>query len=244
MNSCKTDEQNLIASLENDGVEISKVTGMLFSLRHTGDISKLAAFRDGHFIVMDAGALAAVDSLCAKPNQTIVDLCAAPGGKSFAAAFAMQNTGRILACDIHTHRVELIRQTQKRLGLSIIETAVHDATVFNPKLQNIADAVLLDAPCSGLGTIRKHPEIKYTRTPEDISFLAQKQSQMLANAAKYVKIDGVLVYCTCTVAAEENTQVTEKFIAAHENFTLQSANQVLPCENSDGFYTAKFLRGK
>jgi len=271
-NTCKTDINKLIESLQSEGVEAiplefddleisaqaHETTGLegiqhsvqnvvpkpsvMLSLRHTGDISKLKAFKEGHFIVADSGAMAAVHALDAKPGQTIIDICAAPGGKSFAAAFQMKNTGRIFAFDIHPHRVALIRQTQKRLGLSIIETSVQDALIFNPALANLADAVLVDAPCSGFGTIRKHPEIKYTRQPEDIRILAEKQARMLSNAAKYVKPNGILVYCTCTVAKEENIEIINNFINTHPSFSLESTQQTLPCAISDGFFTARLIR--
>jgi len=242
-NTYKTTPDELAQILAKDGVDVTPVNFNTFALRHTGDITRLAAFTDGLFIVIDPGAMAAVNALDAKPGQTILDLCAAPGGKSFAAAFQMQNIGRILAADIHAHKINLLRQTQKRLGLSIIETAVQDALQFDPTLARLqADAVLLDAPCSGIGTIRKHPEIKYTRSPEDILILAQKQATMLANAAKYVKPGGNLVYCTCTVAKEENADIIEKFAAAHPNFTILSAAQTLPGEATDGFFTAKIQR--
>ncbi|MCL1845202.1 MAG: 16S rRNA (cytosine(967)-C(5))-methyltransferase RsmB [Defluviitaleaceae bacterium] len=234
--------EECVKSLEAEGVEVVPLEAeslkSVFLLRKTGDISRLSAFRDGHFIVIDPGALAAVNALGAKPGQTILDLCAAPGGKSFASAFAMGNEGRVLAFDIHPHKIDLLRNTKKRLNLSIIEPKVQDALIFAPELANIADAVLLDAPCSGLGTIRKHPEIKYTRHPDDIATLARKQLQMLTNAARYVKPGGTLVYCTCTVTREENADIIEKFLSANANFTPESATQTLPSENSDGFFTS------
>jgi 16S rRNA (cytosine967-C5)-methyltransferase len=248
VNTLKTDAEKLKQSLEAEGVEataLETTAAPMFSLRHTGDISKLAAFKEGHFTVTDLGAMDAVNALglsAGDPAQTVIDMCAAPGGKAFASAFQMQNTGRILAFDIHPHRVDLIRQTQKRLGLTTIEPKIQDALIFNPKLANLADAVLVDAPCSGLGTIRRHPEIKFSRTPEDILALAKKQAQMLANAAKYVKQGGVLVYCTCTVAKEENANIIEKFAEAHPNFSLENSAQTLPNALSDGFFTARLRK--
>ncbi|MCL2198297.1 MAG: 16S rRNA (cytosine(967)-C(5))-methyltransferase RsmB [Defluviitaleaceae bacterium] len=246
-NTCKTDVETLTAALKAEDVDVfeksvqTRSTPML-TLRHTGDITRLIPFKEGHFIVTDPGAMAAVDALAAKPGQKIIDMCAAPGGKSFATAFQMQNEGRILAFDIHPHRIELIRQTQKRLGLTIIEPSVQDATVFNPDLVNTADAVLVDAPCSGLGTIRKHPEIKFTRQPEDIQILAKKQARMLENAAKYVKPGGKLVYCTCTVAAEENMDIINSLTEAVPNYEIESTEQTLPSAEADGFFTAVMLR--
>jgi len=243
-NTHKTDINHLTELLESEGVEVTPVENVpeMLSLRHTGDIAKLSAFRDGLFLVTDPGAMAAVNALNPQAGQTIIDLCAAPGGKSFAAAFRMKNNGRVIALDIHKHRVELIRQTRKRLDVTIVEPNIHDAMVYNPALLELADAVLLDAPCSGLGTIRKHPEIKLTRQPEDIQILARKQLQMLSNAAKYVKAGGILVYCTCTVTTEENMDIIEKFTSTHPSFQLESASQTLPCATSDGFFTAKLIK--
>lgn len=248
-NTLKTDMISLTKLLEGEGVEViqpqidATVEDFpMLVLSRTGDITRLKAFREGHFIVADPGSMAAVHALSANPGQTIIDLCAAPGGKSFATAFHMRDKGRILACDIHPHKMELLKQTQKRLGLTVIEPILNDAQVFNPRMQHIADAVLLDAPCSGLGTIRKHPEIKYNRTPEDIQFLSKKQALMLSMAMNYVKSGGILVYCTCTVSSEENMDVINDFIAANSDFTLEYSQQTLPSLTSDGFFTAKLRR--
>ena len=177
-----------------------------------------------------------------QPIPTIIDMCAAPGGKSFAIACAMQNKCRILSQDIHPHRIELIRQTAKRLGLTAVTPTLQDATVLNPSLIESADAVLLDAPCSGFGTIRKHPEIKYTRTKSDVQTLAKIQEKMLQTAAHYVKLGGTLVYCTCTIATEENMNNITKFLTAHPNFSLANATQILPSKTQDGFFAAKLIK--
>jgi len=244
VNTCKTDVAQLQETLENEGVVSALFSGdeNFLILRQTGDISKLKSFQDGLFFVMDPGAMLAVEAMSLKPGQSIIDLCAAPGGKSFAAACLMQNAGRIRAFDIHQHRIELIRQTRKRLDLHIVSTDLKDALVRDPALNQSADAVLLDAPCSGLGTIRKHPEIKFTRNPQDITDLVEKQRQMLKTAAEYVKIGGILVYCTCTVAVEENMDSIHDFLQSHVNYTLEFARQTLPSSTSDGFFVAKMLR--
>ena len=244
INTFKTDFGLLVKGLEQESVEATPLetpeNDPLLVLRHTGDLSKLQAFRDGLFFVMDPGAMLAVRAVDPKPGQLIYDLCAAPGGKSFAMACMMKNTGIIRSYDIHPHRVELIAQTRKKLGLSIIETAVGD--VLHSQPTQLADAVLLDAPCSGLGTIRKHPEIKYTRSPSGIRELAEKQLLMLEAASKHVKPGGTLVYCTCTVSAPENIDNIMKFIENSKNFSLESHVQTMPKAHSDGFFVAKMIR--
>ena len=244
-NTYKTSPAELAAQFEAEEIEAIPLENSphpFFELRKTGDITRLAAFKDGLFYVLDPGAMHAVDAMDVKPGQTVLDLCAAPGGKSFAMAMAMQNNGKILSYDIHPHRVELINQTRKRLGLSIVTPAVKDATVFDPQLAETADAVLLDVPCSGFGTIRKHPEIKYSRRPQDIDELAVLQRKMLAVAAKYVKSGGRLVYCTCTVTEEENSQNIDRFLETHPNYKLINSQQIMPQAASDGFYIAAVQR--
>lgn len=243
-NTAKTDIANLAKQFEAEEVSAIPLDGAhpFFILRKIGDMTRLNSFKDGLFYVVDPGVIHAIDAVNAQPGQTILDLCAAPGGKTFAMAAAMKNEGKLLAYDVHPHRVELIRQTQKRLGLPIISATLGDAAVLNPDLENIADAVLLDVPCSGLGTIRKHPEMKYTRQPQDITDLAKKQQEMLCIAAKYVKPGGKLVYCTCTVAEEENGDNICFFLQTHENYSLVQARQIMPGTTNDGFYVAEMKR--
>jgi 16S rRNA (cytosine967-C5)-methyltransferase len=149
----------------------------------------------------------------------------------------MENTGRLLACDIHAHKINLLRQTGKRLGLSIIQPAAGDATFYSPEI-GAADAVLLDAPCSGLGTLRKHPEIKYNRTADELAALPRMQLARLTNAARYVKPGGRLVYSTCTVAKPENEDVIAAFLAAHPLFSLEAATLHPVTPATDGFFVA------
>ena len=241
-NTYKTTPNDLTQKLEAEDIDVIPLEpdnhSPFLILRQAGDITRLSAFKEGLFSVMDPGAMRAVKALDPQPGQTIIDLCAAPGGKSFAAACLMKNKGKILSYDIHPHRVELISQTRKRLGLSIVAPFVKDVTIFEPALEAIADAVLLDAPCSGFGTIRKHPEIKYTRHPQDIKDLAKLQKEMLTVAARYVKPGGKLVYCTCTITNEENADNIKYFLQTHPNYKLVSEQQILPSPTSDAFYIA------
>ena len=250
VNTTKTTPEVLTEQFEADGItvrEVAPVDGMesvfpFLSISRFGDISSLASFKKGLFFVMDPGGAMAVEALDPKPNQVVYDMAAAPGGKSFAIACQMENKGLLKAFDIHPHRVELIRSSKRRLELGIIEPIVHDVLVPKPTLEKTADAVLLDAPCSGLGTLRKHPEMKYTRSYEDIVSLAVKQKVMLSASGKYVKPGGKLIYCTCTISPMENEEVVEDFLTKHQEFSLMSNRLTHPGDTNDGFFTATFIR--
>lgn len=233
----KIDGASLVNEFKNEGIDANQIDNTPFIiLRQPGDITRLSTYKSGLFFIMDPGAYHAVEAIAPKQGDTIIDLCAAPGGKTFAMAGLMQNTGKIMAFDIHPHRVELINQTKKRLGLSNIFAKTWDATVLDPALVGTADAVLLDAPCTGFGTIRKHPEIKYRRTLHDILDMAALQKNMLNIAAQYVKPGGKLVYCTCTITTEENGANIRNFLHNNPNFTSESEVQLLPTHTSDAFY--------
>lgn len=240
----KISQAELAAKLQQEGIDATPLDSShpLLILRQPGDITRLSSFKDGLFLVIDPGAMHAVEAINPQPGQTIIDMCAAPGGKSFAMACLMNNTGKLLAYDVHPHRVELISQTRKRLGLSVVAPVVKDALVFDPALAAAADAVLIDAPCSGLGTIRKHPEIKYTRQPQDIKELANLQKEMLTVSAKYVKPGGRLVYCTCTITTEENDDNIKYFLENNPNYKLVSQQQFLPSASSDAFFVAQLTK--
>ena len=232
------DELALVFASENIK---SEVLESCLIVEGIGDISSLDSFKSGLFFVMDPGAYHPVKTLEPKPGETFIDLAAAPGTKSFASACLMKNQGEILAFDIHPHKIKLIEQGSKRLGLSIIKVNMGDALEFNPKLEEKADAVLVDAPCSGLGTLRKHPEIKYRFKKKDIKALAKKQFLMLKTAVKYLKPGGRLVYSTCTITKEENIEVARE-LSKTNGINLFTSYQVMPGKKNDGFFVAKFLK--
>ena len=189
-------------------------------LTGTGDLEKLPAFQAGKFYVQDCAAKLSV--LCAQipENANVLDCCAAPGGKSFAAAIAMQGTGAITSCDIHSHKTALIQKGAERLGFSNITVKEQDASVFHPQWQEAMDVVIADVPCSGYGIIRKKPDIRY-KDPKTMKDLPSLQLAILSNQANYVKKGGLLLYSTCTLVREENEGVVEEFLATHPNFSLE-----------------------
>lgn len=205
----------------------------------------------GYFSVQDAASQLAAESVEPEKGMDVLDLCAAPGGKSEYMAEMMENCGKVVSCDIYNHKTELIEKSAERLGITIIETMVNDAEKFNPAFENAFDRVLLDAPCSGLGIIRRKPDIKWKKDATDCSALANTQYRMLRNAARYVKVGGILVYSTCTVSRIENEQTAETFLRENRNFEVYPSEflgkkgyrQLLPnIDNTDGFFIARFIR--
>lgn len=207
--------------------------------------------KDGMFSIQDVASQLAVEALDPREGMEVLDLCAAPGGKSEYAAELMGNKGRVIACDLYPHKTELIDKSAQRLGIEIIETRVNDAEKFVAEFEDRFDRVLLDAPCSGLGIIRRKPDIKWTKEATDCSALAKTQYKMLRNAKRYVKKGGILVYSTCTVSRMENEQTAQMFLRENKNFEALPTEymndkgycQLLPnLYNTDGFFIARFIR--
>lgn len=225
-----------------------------YSLRGVGDLERLRAFQQGHFFVQDAAAkLVSLASGC-RSGDRVIDVCAAPGGKSFAMAIAMNNEGEILSCDIHANKLRQVEQGAARLGIACIRTLRADGRIRREELVGTADVVVCDVPCSGLGIIRKKPDIRYKR-PEDLAGLPAIQGAILSNAACYVKPGGTLIYSTCTIRPEENESVVEAFLrgAPHfvrEPFSLpgavgETAGDITlwpQRHQTDGFYICKLRK--
>ncbi|MFA7636537.1 MAG: 16S rRNA (cytosine(967)-C(5))-methyltransferase RsmB [Monoglobales bacterium] len=226
------------------GGEVSKLHKDVVLLQSGFDVKNDELFLNGCFYPQDEASAMVAQLLDPKKGQTVMDLCAAPGGKTTHIAQIMENEGEIFAFDIYEHKLDLINKTAERLGVSIIRTLFGDAKEFRQEFSEKADRVLVDAPCSGLGILRRKPEIKYTKTENDIIELAELQKKTMNNAAKYVKKGGVLVYSTCTISDRENDGVTKEFLSKNKDFTLaKEPLQLLPCDSgTDGFYMAKFIK--
>ena len=256
VNPLKTTQEKLTAELEALGVRVTPhawVPGCL-ELSGTGDLTALEPFQAGHFLVQDGAAALAARAAAVTPGQRVLDVCAAPGGKSFGAAFAMEDRGEILACDLHENKLKRIQDGARRLGLTSIRTAAADGREFRPEWETAFDTVLVDAPCSGLGIIRKKPDTRYKKA-DDLFTLPVVQQAILDNACRYVKPGGVLVYSTCTILPEENQQVTDAFLAQHRDFSRedlplpdqagQADGQVTLWphrHDTDGFYICRMRR--
>lgn len=255
VNPLRGSTEELRAALEAAGVgaEAHPWLPDCLLLSGTGDLERLRPFREGRFYIQDPAARLAVMALDVKPGGRVLDVCAAPGGKSFAAAIAMGDRGEVLSCDLHEKKLKRIRDGAARLGLTCIETASADGRSRRSDWVERFDAVLVDAPCSGLGIIRKKPDVRYKKA-DDLFALPVVQHDLLDNASAYVRPGGVLVYSTCTVLPEENGQTADAFLAEHpdfsrESFDLPSLGRV-PGEitlwpqrhGTDGFYICRMRR--
>ena len=223
VNTLRTSTPALAERLESAGVTVRLHDWMpdCLILSGTGDLEKLEPFRDGLFYVQDPAAKLSV--LCAQLPETgarVLDCCAAPGGKSFAASIAMGGRGSILSCDIHPHKTGLISAGAERLGLTNITARLQDASEFVPEWEEAMDAVIADVPCSGLGIIRKKPDIRY-KDLKETEALPELQLRILENQARYVKKGGLLLYSTCTVLRRENEDVVNAFLTRHGDFTTE-----------------------
>ena len=223
VNSLRTTAAELTELLAQEGVAAQPHRWLKDSLvlTGTGNIEHLQSFQKGLFYVQDAAAKLSV--LCAgltEQTEKVLDCCAAPGGKSFAAAMAMGGKGSITSCDVHAHKTTLIQNGAARLGFANIRARQQDATVFVPQWENAMDAVIADVPCSGYGIIRKKPDIRY-KDPDTMKDLPQLQLQILCNQARYVKPGGLLLYSTCTLVREENEGVVEAFLRNHPEFKTE-----------------------
>lgn len=238
VNDLLTNRDSLYKSLRNHGLEVEKPELCEHVLNVSGHgIMALPEFEEGMFYVQDIASSVAVESLEPKPGEFLIDVCAAPGGKTITAAELMGNNGKILAFDIFENKIKLINDRAKRLGIDIIDGKVSDATILNEDLIGVADKVICDVPCTGLGVIRRKPEIKYKKIFDNGKDLAEKQLIILQNASHYLKKDGLLLYSTCTINSVENSDVVEAFLRNNPNFKLISHRQLMPVgENSDGFY--------
>lgn len=257
VNTCRTTEEEAIGLLQGEGVSAQRHPWLpdCLTLLGTGDLEELDGFRSGLIYIQDAAARLAVIAAGLAPGMRVLDACAAPGGKSFAAAMDMKNQGEILSCDIHPHKKALIEAGAGRLGLSCIRAAVMDAGKCNGELNGAFDAVIADVPCSGLGVIRKKPEIRY-HDPKHLKELPEVQKKILNNLSAYVKPGGILLYATCTLLRRENEDVVSAFMQLHPEYETESF--VLPgpvgavekgavtlwphIHGTDGFFIARLRR--
>lgn len=257
VNTLRTTPQALMERLSKEGVEAAPhpwLEGCLL-LSSTGNLEALPAFQEGLFYIQDPAARLAVLASGVTAGERVLDACAAPGGKSFAAAIQMEGEGSITACDIHPHKINLMEAGAKRLKLSNLQAIVQDGKNRKAEWLNRFDRVITDVPCSGLGIIRKKPDIRY-KEPEPLLRLPQIQREILENCAQYVRWGGVLLYATCTVLPRENSEIVMNFIDKQKDFILESFSLPGPIgrvdegmltlwphiHSTDGFFMARLRR--
>ena len=239
--------EDLIKRLEAVGCTVEK--GKLYDDAlyvqngHTLIDSKM--FKQGLFSIQDEASMLVAAVLDPQHGEVVMDVCAAPGGKTMALAERMNNKGKIIASDIYIRKLGLINKEAQRLGVTIVETKTWDATKVNPEMVEKADRVLVDAPCSGFGVIRRKPEIKYKKKTLEMDKLPAKQLHLLTASSRYVKPGGVLVYSTCTINSDENQKVIAEFLKNNPLFTKEDVIQLMPNVNAtDGFFICKMKKAE
>ena len=264
VNTLKTSKTELENIFQKENIKYSEIEEMPNFLNiNIKNIENFEYFKKGYFTVQDISAGLTAEILSPKENENILDACAAPGGKTTYLAELMKNNGNIIAWDIHEHRVNLIKENAKRLGINIINAEKQDATIYNQTYENYFDKILLDVPCLGIGVIKRKPDIKWQKSEEDIKEIADLQFKILENISRYLKPGGFLVYSTCSILKEENEEQIKKFLQKHseyekvfinENdsqvnrtnrkpkFTKNGYFKIEPDEDRDGFFIEKLRK--
>lgn len=221
VNTLKTTREELMNKLQNEGIKSYIVPGVDEAIRveNLKDIENNELFKAGLFTIQDISSMLIGKVVNPKENSLILDVCSAPGGKTTHLATLMKNTGKVVARDVFEHKLKLIQNTVDRLGLTNVEVENFDASQVDENCIDKFDYVLADVPCSGLGIIRRKPEIKY-KTKAELKDLPKIQKKILENASKYVKVNGILVYSTCTIQDAENIDVINEFLAENKDFEL------------------------
>jgi 16S rRNA (cytosine967-C5)-methyltransferase len=264
VNGMKLTPEALLGQLEESGYSAhrSSLSAAGVVVESGGNMALTPWYANGELSIQDESSMLVAEMVDPEPGMDVLDCCAAPGGKTAHIAELMNNSGRILACDLHEHKRELIEAQSKRLGLRIVETKTIDARKLPEALGGKSfDRILLDAPCSGLGVIRRKPDIKWAKSPDDVADIAKLQTELLSGVASLLAPGGILVYSTCTISEEENERVIERFLRDYPDFSLEGPPAkmldrlpegtvagdgtvtVLPHRfGSDGFFIARLRR--
>lgn len=264
INRLKTTKQELEEELEKRDIlyQETELPDFLI-LKNAKNIENIDLFKNGFFTVQDMSAGLAALVLEPKKGEKVLDACSAPGGKTTYLAEIMENEGEILALELHLKRAKLVEENSKRLGGNIIRVEEQDATCYQEKWKEKFDKILLDVPCMGIGVIKRKPDIKWQRTPEDICTITEIQEKILNVCAKYLKNGGELVYSTCSILKEENEEQILKFVKKNEEFEIEKIElngkknsfqifqkyvnnsgmlQIEPGIENDGFFIVKLIK--
>ena len=245
INSLKTTREKILEELKEAGVtaEESKIAPEGILCKDHGALDKLQPLREGFCQVQDESSMAVSRFLDPQPGEFVIDCCAAPGGKTTHIAELMNNSGRIVAADVFETKIEHIKMNAERLGINIIEPILFDARKIGEKFSGQADKILVDAPCSGLGVLRRKADIRWKKKPEEIEKLPELQFEILSGAAKALKPGGTLIYSTCTIISRENEEIVERFLKENPDFVFEDKEIFLPhFHNTDGLFMAKLKK--
>lgn len=259
VNTLKISPDDLIKELEREGVKAEKTAFLqtCLTLESTGSVEGLSAFKKGLFYIQDMSSQLCVNFACAKPRQIVIDACSAPGGKALGMALDMDNRGKVFAFDMYDHKIKLIKEGAKRLGVTVVNASVRNSKTDKSELP-LADRVLCDVPCSGLGILRRKPEIRYKSNVTDNN-LPVIQYEILQNNSRYVAFGGLLIYSTCTLNPVENAEVADRFLKENPDFEPypiklpvglkrgidEKENQLTlfpHINNTDGFFISMFRK--
>ena len=259
VNSLKGDYDSVLEELERLGynVEEGSISPDAIVIKSGSSIEANELFNEGKCTVQDESAMLVAPVLELEKDDTVLDICSAPGGKTTHIGEILENTGKVLAFDLHENKLSLIKENCERLGVKNVELSQMDGTILNEKLINIGDKVLIDVPCSGLGIIRRKPEIKWNKNKDDLKSLIKIQREIMKNSWQYLKSGGVMVYSTCTLNREENEENIRWFLKSYEDakldtvfigkgenieYTEDGMVTILPNKNMDGFFIAKLKK--
>lgn len=261
VNTMKITAEDLIEKLSEEGVTATpgKYIDYALNIKSPVPVTSLEAFRRGLFQIQDESSMLPGLVLDPRPGELVMDACSAPGGKATHIAQIMENKGTVIARDIHEHKIKLIDESSARLGMDIIKSELHDASIPDTGNEGKFDRVLLDAPCSGLGIVRRKPDIKWARETEDIENITELQKNLIETVSRLVKPGGVLVYSTCTILPEENHKIIKAFLDRNNDFEAADIAPLLPSalapraegymlqtypniDGIDGFFIARMKR--
>ena len=245
VNRMKGDRSGCQEKLRNLGFQVSECENADTGLYVKGEkLLETDMYKNGEFSVQDQASQMVAMMLEPEEGNLVCDVCAAPGGKSLSVAERMNNTGQVISQDIYEKKTEEIAKQAERLGLTNVKVRAWDATVLAEELVGKCDRVIADVPCSGLGVIRRKPEIKYNKNFEEVMKLPELQLEILSTASQYLKKGGQMVYSTCTINSKENEDVVKAFIDRNDDFHVVKSHQFLPnTDNTDGFYICVLKKG-
>jgi len=262
VNILKTSREDLKERLTNKGYDVieTKYSHYGLIIENPYRITELDEFRKGYFTIQDESSMLVSQIMNPEKDSLVVDACSGPGGKATHMAEIMDNKGKIISRDVYEHKIKLIEDNCERLGIDIIETQIQDASAIDEYLVNRADYLLIDAPCTGFGLIRRRPEIKWNREEKDINNLLSVQKDILNTCSKYLKVGGILIYSTCTIISEENIKMIRNFLKDNKDFKLIGFKELIKedqnlsgtengyiqlfpnISSTDGFFIAKMKK--